>query len=170
MLLRSRRNYINNVVSIPEAVKEFRKEFNITSPVTLYDLKRVISIMGYEMLTYEDNADLIESLKIADEMKRYRTMTVHAGNNAYLVYSRKIPEFDLIFIFAHELGHIYLKHLNDHRHNGYKDTSERREEEANRFAVHLTEDCRTEIKNNVIGIGVVLAVAGIFTSMVFRRK
>ena len=117
------------------AVKELKKEFKLKGVPGLRDIKNIISKMGYTLLTYESSEDLLKELKLTEQAKHYSSVSCTKGKKSYTFYRGAVHSSDLPFILCHEIGHIYMNHIN--QTNGYFDTSDHKEEEANVFATRL---------------------------------
>ncbi len=117
------------------AVKELKKEFKLKGIPGLRDIKNIISKMGYTLLTYESSEDLLKELKLTEHAKHYSSVSCTIGKKSYTFYRGAVHSSDLPFILCHEIGHIYMNHIN--QTNGYYDTSDHKEEEANVFATRL---------------------------------
>jgi len=117
------------------AVKELKKEFKLKGVPGLREIKNIISKMGYTLLTYESSEDLLKELKLTEQAKHYPSVSCTKGKKSYTFYRGAVHSDDLPFILCHEIGHIYMNHIN--QTNGYFDTSDHKEEEANVFATRL---------------------------------
>ncbi len=119
---------------VEKSVKEFKKEFKVRRIPDLAKLRLIIKAMSYQLLPYQGNETLLMELYGTTDIKR-PAITMSHKRKRYVFYNAEITERDLLFILAHEIGHIYLNHIQ--RSEGYYDTSEYREEEANEFASML---------------------------------
>lgn len=117
------------------AVKELKKEFKLKGVPGLREIKTIISKMGYTLLTYESSADLLEELELTEDARHYPSISCSTEDKNYTFYRGAVHSNDLLFILCHEIGHIYMNHIN--YTSGYRDTSDHKEEEANVFATRL---------------------------------
>ncbi len=116
-------------------VRRFKKEFDIKGIPKLEDLKRAISELGYIPLPYEGNEDIYFKMLNGRIIEKKDGITMLKGTDRYVFYRSTVLKCDMPHILAHEIGHIYLNHLN--RHGSYYDTSIRKEAEANAFSLFL---------------------------------
>lgn len=121
--------------NVEKTVEIFKKEFNLRGTLTARKLKSVIKKMNCELFTYEGNEGLLEKLKLSERAKYNPSVSCSVGDRNYIFYRGTISDRDLPFVLSHEIGHAYMNHLN--RSNGYDDTSDRKDAEANVFATRL---------------------------------
>lgn len=121
--------------NVEKTVENFRKEFNLKGTLTARKLKTVIKKMNCELFTYEANEGLLEKLKLFERAKYNPSVSCSVGDRNYIFYRGTISDHDLPFVLSHEIGHAYMNHLN--RSDGYDDTSDRKDAEANVFATRL---------------------------------
>ena len=117
------------------SVKQLKEEFKLKGVPGLRDIKNIISKMGYTLLTYESSEDLLKELKLTEQAKHYPSVSCTKGKKSYTFYRGADHSDDLPFNLCHEIGHIYMNHIN--YTSGYRDTSDHKEEEANVFATRL---------------------------------
>lgn len=115
-----------------KTVKAFRKEQKIKGMPTVKQLLEYAESQNYTVLSY-GNAGI---LCTPEEKESTPAYTARIGEKHYLFYNASLPESDLLFALAHEVGHICLKHMFQKR--GAFDTVIHKEQEANRFAALLT--------------------------------
>lgn len=123
-----------------KAVKTFRKEQKIKGMPTVKQLLEYAESQNYTVLSY-GNAGI---LCTPEEKENTPAYTARIGEKHYLFYNASLPENDLRYALAHEVGHICLKHMFQKR--GAFDTVIHKEQEANRFAALLTAPRRPQKK------------------------
>lgn len=141
------------------AVKELKKEFKLKGVPGLREIKNIISKMGYTLLTYESSEDLLKELKLTEQAKHYPSVSCTKGKKSYTFYRGAVHSDDLPFILCHEIGHIYMNHIN--YTSGYRDTSDHKEEEANVFATRLLypQDKKTGKGSTLLTLLILLSIA-----------
>lgn len=115
--------------------KEFIKEYGINK-VTLNTLEEVITKLGYTLIKYNSVFNneyvdkLVKGLMIKDNLENNPCFTYKTDYMSYIFVREGMQEQVLLPLLLHEIGHIYLKHMD----SSLTDDPVTLECEANEFA------------------------------------
>ena len=98
--------------NVKKQVKKFKKEFDIKGVPDVSELRQVIRSFHYQLLTYEGNEELLVNLNQFERSKYVPSFCCSKNRQNYLFYSAKVHDSDLPFVLTHEIGHIYMNHLD----------------------------------------------------------
>ncbi|MBQ8435306.1 MAG: hypothetical protein IJX24_04790 [Oscillospiraceae bacterium] len=118
--------------------KNFIKEYNI-SKIDIEILRTIINKLGYKLIEYnlffniEHTDKLVIGLELEKELRSKFCFTYKNEHMSYIFVREGIKENELILILLQELGHIYMKHLD----NDVTENSSIYEFEADLFAVDV---------------------------------
>lgn len=129
--------------SVKKQVKKFKKEFKIKGIPDMSELRQAVKSFHYQLATYERNEELLVSLNQFERSKCVPAFCCTKNRQNYIFYSGKIHDRDLPFVLAHEIGHIYMNHLN--REDNIHDTPEYKDREANEFTSELMQESKRDI-------------------------
>lgn len=135
-------------------VENFIKEFDIKA-IDVYTLKTVICKLGFEILEYNPllNNDqvntIITGLDLKEKLKNKSCFTYKSKLASYIFIRNNLTEYELIYLLLHEIGHIYMHHVD----KDITDRPEYYEHEANKFAdevkFYIKQINQDNIKNDM---------------------
>lgn len=165
-------------------VENFIKEFDIKD-IDIYTLKMIISKLGYELVEYnpllnnEHVNTIINGLNLKEELKSKSCFTYKSKLASYIFVRNSLAECELIYLLLHEIGHIYMHHVD----KDTTDKSEYYEHEANKFADEvkcyinqmnqniIKNDIKNHIKRKVLyTVSTLLLSALIFSTVMISYK
>ncbi len=122
-------------MNVNNYVENFIKEFDIKE-IDTYTLKTIIYKLEYELIEYnpllnnERVNTIINGLNLKEKLKNKSCFTYKSKLASYIFIRKGLAEHELIYLLLHEIGHIYMHHVD-------KDTTDKPEyyeHEANKFA------------------------------------
>lgn len=134
-------------------IKKLIKSAKITNfPIGLAEIKQIIQRSGWEIYSYKDAVDIIDSYNLKEMVEKNDSFASNIGNRIVILYNSDISQLDLPYILAHEIGHIVLGHLGD-----INDIYEK-ERDCGCFANELLGYMPNRMAGIFCGIGAVVAV------------
>lgn len=122
-------------------VRQFIKDYGLTGAVTISDAKRIIGELGYKIMYYQKgNAETEAFLKKFGKLEYAKTrpaFTYRDDVQKFVFLMTFQSKRDELILLTHEIGHIYLGHLNGS--NVVSDTDVQKEDAANTFSSLLRE-------------------------------
>lgn len=98
----------------PKEIKKLIKSTKITNfPIGLPEIKQIIKRSGWEIYSYKEATDIIEQYSLQEMTDKNDSFASHISNRIVIFYDDNISQLDFPHIIAHEIGHIFLGHLND---------------------------------------------------------
>lgn len=113
---------------------------NITQlPITYDNIQEICDEHGWSLRSYAESADIIDLLHISDEISGRPGMSYMSDDAIVILYDGSMSNHERLFVIAHEIGHIVLKHTGQgivgKSNNPLKDSLQ--EQEADNFAYNL---------------------------------
>ena len=149
-------------ISAKDAVKKFRKNYDILKP-SLGEIKNILKSQGYTIIEFnaifndEDVSAIIENLKL-DELISERKGFTYVDSNYRMVFVHEdLSDSEKLSVLLHEEGHISCGHIEE---NTYIGRDVQQEVEANEFVYYLqnpriSEKCNFLIKRNKLLVSVI---------------
>lgn len=95
-------------------IRQLIKISNITNfPIGLSEIKTIIESSGWEIYSYKDADEIIDSYNLHTMAESNDSFAAHIGNRTVIFYDDNISQLDFPHILAHEIGHIVLGHLDN---------------------------------------------------------
>lgn len=140
--------------NVNQYVKSFMDDYNVTQ-LTRDALGKIIQRMGYKIVAYNPAqeetavAKLIDSIGIRDSIKNQQSFACNSGSVKFVFIDSTISEPDSIQLLLHEIGHIYMGHINGRQDDAA--TIAKNENDANRFALLVIQRiAQTERKQKIL--------------------
>lgn len=124
---------------IKSKAKEFLRKYKL-SEVTLADLLKIISSMGYTLVEYNNIYNdstvsaLIDSLGVEQMTQKSKGFTFADRLRRVVFLNEDLSDDEKVLVLAHEVGHIYCNHFSNSPIIG-RDVIE--EHEANEFSHYI---------------------------------
>ncbi len=146
--------------------RSFVKEYNLTAPIKVSEIERIIKLQGFRIVRYGDSGTqealrLINRLKL-DEYVHLVNCFTYFDEKYKIVFIRSgLSEKDESLLLLHEEAHIYLDHFHT---DDSRITETVKEQEAHRFAEYVQKYVKisSRMKNIFIPISVNVLICGIF--------
>ena len=113
-------------------------------PLHYNDIEKMIFYEGYNVIAYgatkPEAMELLKRLDLESTAKNSNCFVYQKDDIKYLFYNNKLSEQQKTHLFAHELGHIVLGHVEDRgklTEQDYGLAKDSQEQEANEFAVEF---------------------------------
>lgn len=149
--------------TIRNDVKKFKKEYRLKGVPTSYKLKHILEGLAFTVCGYHADAYKLRLIGKEKTAKRKPAFAYIHNNERIIFYNDRLNEEDATRVLAHEIGHIYKKHL--YNTVDQFDTDVSKEWEANLFAMYLLEpEEPTHYIRNII-IAAALAVVCFFSGV-----
>lgn len=99
-------------------------------------LDDICKAYGVRLLSYETGKDVLRRAHLEDAAARTAGLAFYLRGTPVILFDETRPPMELLFVIAHELGHIMLGHLTFRRDFDERlpDSAER---EADSFAIQL---------------------------------
>lgn len=95
-------------------IKKLIKSTRINNfPIGLPEIKQIIERSGWEIYSYKDASEIIDSCGLREMAEKNDSFTSQLGGRIIIFYDDNISQLDFPHILAHEIGHIILGHLSD---------------------------------------------------------
>ena len=113
-------------------------------PMNSEDIRKYLEKQGWVFKIYDlgnlESEKMLKSMGVYETAKIYKGFTYCKGSIKILFYCGELSELERLIIFAHELGHIELKHFSVNGLLGYVADgmlNDRQEHEANEFSAYF---------------------------------
>lgn len=160
--------------NVNQYVKSFMDDYNVTQ-LTRDALGKIIQRMGYKIVAYNPAqtetaaAKLIDSIGIRDSIKNQQSFACNSGSVKFVFIDSTISEPDSIQLLLHEIGHIYMGHINGRQDDAA--ITAKNENEANQFALLVKQQVKRNMQQKrllkyVRDIGITGAVMALFVGLI----
>ena len=141
------------ITNISQYVKSFIDDYGVTQ-LTRDALGKIIQRMGYKIVAYNPAqeetavAKLIDSIGIRDSIKNQQSFACNSGSVKFVFIDSTISEPDSIQLLLHEIGHIYMGHINGRQDDAA--ITAKNENEANQFALLVKQQVKRKDRKSVV--------------------
>ena len=146
-------------------IKRLIKSTHITNfPIGLPEINQIIKQSGWEIYSYKDASDIIDSFGLRDMAEKNDSFVSYISNRIIIFYDDNISQLDFPHVLAHEIGHIVLRHLDD------TDDIYSKERDCNCFANELLGYVPNHKVGIFCGVGIVVAIIVSMSILLFDRN
>lgn len=146
-------------------IKKLIKSTHITNfPIGLPEINQIIKQSGWEIYSYRDASDIIESFGLRDMVEKNDSFASYISNRIIIFYDDNISQLDFPHVLAHEIGHIVLGHLDN------TDDIYSKERDCNCFANELLRYVPNHKVGIFCGIGAITAILLAVIVVVFNNN
>lgn len=162
------------ITNVNQCVKSFMDEYNVTK-LTRDEIEKIIECMGYKIILFHPKqkntaiAKLIDRIGVGDDIKIRQSFAYHSGSTKCIFIDESIGEPDSIQLLLHEIGHIYMGHINGRQDDAA--ITAKNENEANQFALLVKQQVKRNMQQKrllkyVRDIGITGAVMALFVGLI----
>ena len=146
-------------------IKKLIKSTHIANfPIGLTEINQIIKQSNWEIYSYRDASDIIDSFGLRDMAKKNDSFVSYISNRIVIFYDDNISQLDFPHILAHEIGHIVLGHFDD------TDDIYSKERDCNCFANELLGYVPNHKVGIFCGVGAVVAIIVSMSILLFNRN